>query len=189
MLTHSIMLCIYVDVEQSQHRTRRPLPSTTTQTHITHKQRSESMAIGNKYDNINDTVNDELNTTGVYGTSYTNQKTAEYELLNNIMRRTQYKFIDIGNDMNSMMYSIDESIDNEKYRKYLLYIDSIEFDSYVPPTQPNNKYNSTALLQYNQLVSVDDIELISAVCENVSVAISDIHMRDVGKFVLSFDEL
>jgi len=130
----------------------------------------------------------------VYPGSYTAQKTVEYEFLHNIVQQTRGNFIDVS----SKATDIDESDAAERTQKYIRKLESVGTTKSVLlnslfdlPTSCMDSVDMTSLadLLGTASISLRDVETAAAAAQAISASIERIVVKDVGKVVLTFEEL
>jgi len=130
----------------------------------------------------------------VYPGSYTAQKTKEYDFLHNIVQQTRGNFIDVS----SKATDIDESDAAERTQKYIRKLESVGTTKSVLlsslfdlPTSCLDSVEMTVLLDILSTASISsqDIESSAAAAQAVSASIERIVVKDIGKVVLTFEEL
>jgi len=152
----------------------------------------------------------------VYGSSYTNRRTKELDLLHDIVRHTRGAFIDVA----QRPQQIHEEDITERSTIYSKHIQLIQQQptphhtthSATPAPPPSSSLLSSTLLSHTSavpslfalpvgggagdvegwskgVVSIEEREWVTAVAREVTSAIEGARLKDVGKIVLSFEEL
>mmetsp|Transcript_8582 Transcript_8582/g.16413 ORF Transcript_8582/g.16413 Transcript_8582/m.16413 type:complete len:189 (+) Transcript_8582:82-648(+) len=179
------------DVQRDRQRIARQ-PENRPSNKVSKIARSDALVIGGK------PMNDDDETEGVvYGTSYTNKKTKEYNFLHDIVTKTRSDFIDVSQQPQDVTDNMDDR--TEIYAKRLASLGlATAFDSmFTLPkalldedAEPNTLTAVVhAALDDSATISTADVNFIKEAAASIGEQVKAVQVQSSGAYVLTFDQL